>query len=234
MNRLVSLYEYSGVCGMALVVLALASLYLIIKNSIYLRWVHRDFKAFFAEVEGGRVRLTDSGPSGGNPLIYIIQGVATSHATHSRDLRAEVDYLFHVNFRRVAAGLAGLRLISVISPLLGLMGTVLGMVKVFRVVASQAHADMALMADGIWEALITTVMGLTVAIPTLIFFYFLSLKMHGFQIEAVEYGYRTLGLIHPDCPYGKRNRRTRQETPGGMERCEDDRISLRVKGIAQG
>jgi len=81
---------------------------------------------------------------------------------------------------------------------------VLGMVKVFKVIAVQTHADPSVMAEGIWEAMLTTIMGLTVAIPTLIFFYFLRLKLNGFQIEAVEYGSRTLGIIHSDCPYGKR------------------------------
>jgi len=204
MNRFVFLYEKTGVCGMALLLLALVSLYLFFKNSLYLRWVYRDFKMFFKQVETGDIPITGSGIPGSNPLVDIIQGVADSHATHSRDLRAEVAYLFHKHFQRVTGGLTALRLISVISPLLGLMGTVLGMVKVFKVIAVQTNADPSVMAEGIWEAMLTTIMGLTVAIPTLIFFYFLRLKMNGFQIEAVEYGYRTLGIIHPDCPYGKK------------------------------
>ena len=204
MNRLVSFYEKTGPCGIALMVLALVSLYLFIKNSLYMRWVYRDFKLFFRQVEAGTIPVTSGKAPTSNPLVAIIQGVADSHSTHSRDLRAEVAYLFHKHFQCVAGGLTALRLISVISPLLGLMGTVLGMVKVFKVIAIQTHADPSVMAEGIWEAMLTTIMGLTVAIPTLIFFYFLRLKLGGFQIEAVEYGYRTLGIIHPGCPYGKK------------------------------
>ncbi len=206
MNQMIALYENTGVCGIALIILAFVSLYLFIKNSLYLRWVYRDFKLFFKRVEALEIKVTDKSQQKGNPLIGIIQGVATSHATHSKDLRAEVAYLFHRHFQHVSGSLTALRLISVISPLLGLMGTVLGMVKVFRVIAVQTHADSGVMAEGIWEAMLTTIMGLTVAIPTLIFFYFLKLKMNGFQIESVEYGYRTLGIIHPDCPYGKRQK----------------------------
>lgn len=51
-----------------------------------------------------------------------------------------------------------------------------------------------LLAAGIWEALITTIMGLCVAIPTLMFYYFLMLKFKGFHIEAVEHSYRALEL----------------------------------------
>jgi len=206
MKQMIALYENTGVCGIVLIILAFVSLYLFIKNSLYLRWVYRDFKDFFRRVETGQINIINRSHEKGNPMIGIIQGVATSHATHSKDLRAEVAYLFHRHFQRVAGSLTALRLISVISPLLGLMGTVLGMVKIFRVIAMQTHADSALMAEGIWEAMLTTIMGLTVAIPTLIFFYFLKLKMNGFQIEAVEYGYRTLGIVHPDCPYGKRQK----------------------------
>jgi biopolymer transport protein ExbB len=126
MSRLTFLYENTGYVGIALIILALVSLYLFIKNSLYLRWVYRDFLTYFSGVEQG---------VSSNPLIGIIQGVATSHATHSKDLRSEVAYLFHRHFQNVAGGLTALRLISVISPLLGLMGTVLGMVKVFRVIA---------------------------------------------------------------------------------------------------
>lgn len=206
-STLLSLYEYTGPSGVAISLLAFASLYLIIRNSVYLGLVHRDFMAYFAEVERGGPLLKNTT----NPLIAIVQGVASSHAIHSKDLRAEVAYLFHVHFRRVLNALAALRLISVISPLLGLLGTVLGMVKVFRVVASNTHADMALLASGIWEALITTVMGLVVAIPTLVFFYLLRIRMNRFHVEAVEYGYRTLGIIHSDRSCGKEAVRGRQK-----------------------
>ena len=54
------------------------------------------------------------------------------HGSHSNDIRAEVAYLFHRNFKKVSHGLSWLKLISVISPLLGLLGTVFGMVAVFK------------------------------------------------------------------------------------------------------
>lgn len=219
------LYEKSGACGIVLVILAMVSLYFFIKNSLYLWWVCRDFKAYFDRVEKGKEDLIESQKeASSNPLIGIIQGVATSHATHSKDLRAEVAYLFHRQFQSVIGGLTALRLISVISPLIGLMGTVLGMVKVFQVVASQTQANPALMAGGIWEALLTTIMGLIVAIPTLIFFYFLKLKMNGFQIEAVEYGYRTLGIINPGCPYGKKS--LNQVAGNRCRRVSDDTLQM--------
>lgn len=62
--------------------------------------------------------------------------------------------------------------IASISPLLGLLGTVLGMIKIFTVISTQGVGDPASLAAGISEALITTVAGLVVAIPTLMFYRF--------------------------------------------------------------
>jgi len=56
-----------------------------------------------------------------------------------------------------------------IAPLLGLLGTVLGMIKVFTVITSQGVGNAAALAEGISEALLTTAAGLCVAIPSLIF-----------------------------------------------------------------
>ena len=59
--------------------------------------------------------------------------------------------------------------IASVTPLLGLLGTVLGMIKVFAAIMSHGVGDPGILAGGISEALITTAAGLTVAIPSLIF-----------------------------------------------------------------
>ena len=64
-----------------------------------------------------------------------------------------------------------LQTIVAIAPLLGLLGTVLGMIKIFDVLALQEFANAAALSSGIAEALITTAAGLVVAIPTQIFYY---------------------------------------------------------------
>lgn len=60
--------------------------------------------------------------------------------------------------------------IASITPLLGLLGTVIGMIKVFAVITTQGVGDPSVLAEGISEALLTTAAGLTVAIPTLMFY----------------------------------------------------------------
>ncbi|MBL4781236.1 MAG: MotA/TolQ/ExbB proton channel family protein [Porticoccaceae bacterium] len=65
--------------------------------------------------------------------------------------------------------------IAYLSPMLGLLGTVLGMIDVFRGLANQSGgADSGALAGGIWEALMTTAVGLTVAIPFALLYYMLD------------------------------------------------------------
>ncbi|WP_290372188.1 MotA/TolQ/ExbB proton channel family protein [uncultured Parasutterella sp.] len=65
-----------------------------------------------------------------------------------------------------------------VSPLLGLLGTIIGMIQTFAVIAqSRSGIDMELLADGIWQALITTATGLIIAIPAILCYrIFLSIE----------------------------------------------------------
>lgn len=62
--------------------------------------------------------------------------------------------------------------IAAITPLLGLLGTVIGMIKVFAVITAQGIGEPGVLAGGISEALVTTAAGLAVAIPSLLFYRF--------------------------------------------------------------
>lgn len=63
-------------------------------------------------------------------------------------------------------------IIATLSPMVGLLGTVSGMVKAFRAIASQGMGQPQVLADNISEALITTASGLIVAIPAMFFYFF--------------------------------------------------------------
>ena len=89
--------------------------------------------------------------------------------------------------------------IASIAPLLGLLGTVVGMIKVFAAIMSHGVGDPAILAGGISEALITTAAGLTVAIPSLMFHrYFeglvddhiLSMEEEAVKLVEVMHGVR--------------------------------------------
>lgn len=188
-------YELIGPAGSVLVIVALLAIYIAAWNVIYLWWVWREFRRDFLSIRnGGRGTMERYFAKNTNPLICIVRDIVMTHASHSDDIRAEVGYLFHRNFKPVINALTWLKLIAAISPLLGLLGTVLGMVKVFRTIADNAAPDPTMLAAGIWTALITTVMGLVVAIPALMAYYYLFLKVKEFRIEAIEHSYRALEI----------------------------------------
>ncbi|WP_419177299.1 MotA/TolQ/ExbB proton channel family protein [Ruegeria halocynthiae] len=80
--------------------------------------------------------------------------------------REEVSRVAKREIANAGTGLRALELIATIAPLLGLLGTVLGMIAAFQALQhSGSRADPALLAGGIWEALLTTAAGMAVAIP---------------------------------------------------------------------
>ena len=81
-------------------------------------------------------------------------------------LRARLSAQLDADFGKLGYGLRVLELIAQIAPLLGLFGTVLGMIDAFRTLQEAgSSADPSLLAGGIWVALMTTAAGLVVAIP---------------------------------------------------------------------
>jgi biopolymer transport protein ExbB len=71
--------------------------------------------------------------------------------------------------RELSRYLQGLATIGNVAPLLGLLGTVLGMIKAFMVIQQMGgKVNAAVLAGGIWEAMLTTALGLSVALPTLV------------------------------------------------------------------
>ena len=100
------------------------------------------------------------------PLLAAIEGGATEE---------ELAIIGTRQVRLVERHLNWLELIATIAPLLGLTGTVTGMIRAFMVIAgSTASVSPALLAGGIWEALITTAAGLLVAIPIHVGHHFLA------------------------------------------------------------
>jgi len=84
-------------------------------------------------------------------------------------LREELVRFAAVQLEKLRAWLRALEVIAALSPLLGLLGTVLGMIQAFQQLeAAGARVDPAILSGGIWQALLTTAAGLTVAIPVVL------------------------------------------------------------------
>jgi len=86
--------------------------------------------------------------------------------------------------------------IANISPLLGLLGTVIGMIKVFAAITTSGVGNPSVLAGGISEALITTAAGLSVAIPAVIFHRYLSGKVDRIVLSMEEQALKMVEVMH--------------------------------------
>jgi biopolymer transport protein ExbB len=91
-----------------------------------------------------------------------------------------------------------LGIIAEISPLLGLLGTVFGMIEIFSALMLHGAGDPASLAGGISVALITTAAGLTVAIPSLIFHRYFVRLVDDYVVCREEEALKLLDIIHGD------------------------------------
>lgn len=106
------------------------------------------------------------------PLGIVINKAKNLQNEDISMVKDSIESTANVAIHKLEKGLGWISTISAIAPLVGFLGTVTGMVRVFINIAanSQQGIDITLLASGIWEALLTTVAGLIVGIPA-IFFY---------------------------------------------------------------
>jgi biopolymer transport protein ExbB/TolQ len=86
----------------------------------------------------------------------------------------------HTEFER---GLSGLATIGSTAPFVGLLGTVIGIIDAFQEIQGHQTTGVSAVAGGISEALVTTALGLTVAIPAVMMFNYFTTKMKAFDVE---------------------------------------------------
>jgi biopolymer transport protein ExbB len=131
----------------------------------------------------------------GSPLGRILAAGLVNRG-HTREVMKEA---IQDAGRQVVADmeryLDALGTIASVAPLLGLLGTVFGMIDVFSVIMNAGVGDPGVLAGGISEALITTAAGLSVAIPTLLFHRYLDGKVNKFALGMEEQALKLVEVI---------------------------------------
>ncbi len=100
--------------------------------------------------------------------------------------------------RQLDRGLVLLEIVAGISPLLGLLGTVLGMSETFKVIAQQGLGDAGALSGGISEALMTTIVGLGIAIPAVVAQGYFSRQVDDLVLEIERHCGLLLERLYPD------------------------------------
>lgn len=121
-----------------------------------------------------------------SPLGMIL-AAGLVNRNHSREIMKEsIEEVGRHVAHDLERFLNSLGTIASISPLLGLLGTVIGMIKVFTVITSMGVGDPSILSEGISEALITTAAGLSVAIPSLMFHRYFRGRIDGLIVTMEQ------------------------------------------------
>lgn len=138
----------------------------------------------------------------GSPLGMVL-AAGLLNRDHSREIMKEgIEEVGRHVAHELERFLNTLGTIASISPLLGLLGTVIGMIKVFTVITAEGVGNPAVLSEGISEALLTTAAGLSVAIPSLMFHrYFrgrvddliVAMEQEALKLVEVMHGLRAKG-----------------------------------------
>ena len=131
-----------------------------------------------------------------SPLGRIL-AAGLANMNHSRELMKESieDVGRHV-VHDLERYLNTLGTIAAITPLLGLLGTVLGMIRVFTVITTEGVGNPGVLAGGIAEALITTAAGLIVAIPSLLFYRYFRGRVDELVVTMEQEAIKLVEALH--------------------------------------
>ncbi|WP_372877438.1 MotA/TolQ/ExbB proton channel family protein [Spongiibacter marinus] len=134
----------------------------------------------------------------GSPLGEII-AAGLGNAKHGRDIMKESieDAASHV-IHELERYLNALGTIAAVTPLLGLLGTVVGMIRVFSEIMVQGTGNAGVLAGGISEALITTASGLCVAIPALIMHRYFLRRIDAIVVTMEQDTIKLINAVHGD------------------------------------
>lgn len=147
-----------GIVGYVIIALGILGVLLSAERLISLTIAGRKVKA----------QLESNTPSDGNALGRVLQVYHNNREADTETLELKLGEAILKETPALQRGILFIKVISVVAPLLGLLGTVTGMINTFQAITLFGTGDPKTMAGGISQALVTTVLGLTVAIPTVL------------------------------------------------------------------
>ncbi|MDY6853204.1 MAG: MotA/TolQ/ExbB proton channel family protein [Thermodesulfobacteriota bacterium] len=138
-------------------------------------------------IEGEENKAIELVKGSNSPIARILE-----HALEVKDQDREIldTVIVHTTdeeVRTLSSYLNVMATIGNIAPLLGLLGTVIGMIKAFMVIQEMGgKVNASVLAGGIWEAMLTTALGLSVALPTMVAHTYLVSRVDGFQAQMED------------------------------------------------
>ena len=154
--------QQGGIVGYLIILIGVIGLLITLERFINLSLTSRNVE-----------KQLQSKTAGPNPLGRIMQVYSNNPDVDTETLGLKLDEAILKEVPRIKRGLSTLALLAAVAPLMGLLGTVTGIIETFQSITLYGTGDPRVMSGGISQALVTTVMGLLVAIPLLLFHSFL-------------------------------------------------------------
>jgi biopolymer transport protein ExbB len=165
---------------------------IVIERLIRLKQEQIDTKSFMEQISKSLKRnkimeALDLCERTGGPIANILKAGILKHDRPRAEVREAIEDASIHEVPRLERNLPVLNTIAQAAPLLGLLGTVTGLVAAFQVIESKATATTPVnpgdLAGGIWQALLATTFGLCVAIPTFVSYNYLVSRVDGFVLD---------------------------------------------------
>ena len=192
MEILVDYFDKGGLIFLLLLFFSIVALTIILfKSSEIFFFLKININKFNDDVDSSnnvedlRSRIENYSSSGSKNFILKVINLKKKDSYSTMDKNEELKFFIINQFKKSESFLPSLEIIAQVSPLIGLLGTVIGMIDSFNELElGGSLVDPSVLAGGIWTALLTTAMGLIVAIPSLISHYFLEKKVLDIQTET--------------------------------------------------
>ncbi len=182
--------DQGGVVGYVIIVLGFIGFAIALYRWIYLGGVG----------SGIRKQLKSDTPNTKNPLGRILSVYDDNKDIDTETLELKLDEAILKEAPKLEKWQGGIKVLAAVAPLMGLLGTVTGMIATFQAITLFGTGDPKLMAGGISQALVTTVLGLVVAIPLVLFHAIVSGRSRAL-LEVLEE--QTAGIIAQQSESGR-------------------------------
>ena len=151
------------------------------------------------ELDEVRIRSVQSG----SPLGRLLAAGLANRGSPREIMKEAIEEVGRHVVHDLEKYLNALGTVASITPLIGLLGTVIGMIKVFTVITVQGVGNPEVLAEGISQALITTAAGISVAIPSLLFYRHFQRRVDDHVVTMEQEALKMIEVLHGPRPTGR-------------------------------
>lgn len=216
------LYDRGGLIVVLLIIASLVGLAIILEKMFRLKRdnVFQESSAInllLAIKKADSEQLALAKQQSPRPMSEMVGSAQKVQDLPREDMLSEMSSVASMHIRQLSSRIRLLGILASISPLLGLLGTVIGMIQAMGEVSLGAGADPLVVGEGISQALLTTAVGLSVGIPLLIAHSLIKDRINRYSSELEEFGHEIMKAFHyPDSltvqsTYGNDQQRTPAE-----------------------